>query len=54
MCALSPKGPDSCNCGGGRWEGRGEERNMADGGGQRPSDRRTHRLLHCHVDWIFI
>lgn len=38
--ALAAKVPDGCNCGGRRWEGRGEERNMADGGGQMAADRR--------------
>lgn len=38
--AAAVKVPDGCNCGGRRWEGRGEERNMADGGGQMAADRR--------------
>lgn len=35
-----------CNCGGRRWEGRREEWNMADGGGQMAADCRPRCLCH--------
>lgn len=43
MYALAA-GRQWCNCGGGRWEGRGEERNMAAGGGQMAARRSTGNM----------